>query len=94
MRGIKAQIKCITCRPHVEGLFTTSLLVPSFAFKYYTFLLEFTKKDNFPQFKPPMTCEILQAFIVIDSKMKTPRFVIVLSKSFFASTSSCSVMTK
>ncbi len=43
----------------LEGLFTTSLLVPSFTFKYCTFLLEFMEKDNFPQFKPLVTYEIL-----------------------------------
>jgi hypothetical protein len=45
----------------LEGLFTTNLLVPSLAFKYYTFLLEFMKKNSFPQFKPLVTYEILLA---------------------------------
>jgi hypothetical protein len=43
----------------LEGLFTTNLLVLNIAFKYCTFLLEFMEKENFPQFKPLVTYEIL-----------------------------------
>jgi hypothetical protein len=45
--GIEAQ-SVLLVDHMLESLFTTNLLVPSLVFKYYTFLLEFMKKDNFP----------------------------------------------
>jgi hypothetical protein len=60
MRGIEAQIRCITCRPHIWMPFHTSLMVLGLTIKYCTFLFEFTNKYTFPQFKPLMTYKSLR----------------------------------
>jgi hypothetical protein len=70
------------------------LLVPGLAFEYCTFLFKFTKKDASHNSCFQWFIKSLRLCIVIDLRMETSRFVILLLKSSCASTSNCNVSRK
>jgi hypothetical protein len=61
LREYKYKLGVLPIYHTLEGLFIANILVLSLVLEYCTFMLEFMEKDNFPQFKPPMTYNIFEA---------------------------------